>query len=574
VVGISSLVRAGVVAAGIAAGIATVLLARGHPDLSLAGDSSGASALQLAAGWGLIVAGVALAARRSTRRSGPLLVAAGFAWFAVEAANPEVGSPLVFTAGLLLAVACPALVAHAALAHSERRAHIDIAVIGAGYAVCLGVFGIATTVLNDPRAHGCLGCPDNLAYITGSTETADDVGRLALRLVCGWAIAAVVLIAWRIARSTTALRRRAAPVLVPAAAYLALVAYQCAHGISRGFLSNDPTDRRLWAAQGVALLGVAGGSAWERLRSARMRSELADLVVELGAMPAGRGVRDALARALGEPDLTLTYRSLSGDHWIDADGRPVEPPRAGAVTELAGDDGAVAVVGHRPGVLGDRALVREIARAALPALEHERLQAELKAQLAELRASRARIVAAGDAERRRLEGDLHDGAQQRIVALALDVRLARRQLARVTPEFDDELAAAEEDVRLAVAELREVAHGLHPHTLQESGLAAGLTALAEGEPRLTLAELPAERSATAAEFAAYQVVAETLRRVPDGEIEVRSSRAGDRLVLEVEADDEPAPVISLEDRIFALDGRLTIDRRGGRTTLRAELPCE
>lgn len=452
------LARAVVAAAGIGAGVAAVVAAREHPDLSIAGDAGLASAAQLAAGWALIAGGLVHAARRRGR-SGALLAAAGFTWFVAEAANPEVRSALLFTAGLLLAAATPALVVHAALAHATGRlsSRAEIIIVSAGYAVCAGVAGVLTGVVNDPLAHGCLDCPANLAYIGGSTDAGDDVTRVALWLVAGWAIAAVAFLVWRDVRASVPLRRLAAPMLAPAAVYAGLVAAANMHGIPRGFLSNDPTDRRLWAGQAIALIAVAAGAMWDRVRSARMRAELADLVVELDAVPAGRGVRDALARALGEPDLVLFYRAVSGSGWIDADGAAAELPSA--TTELTG----VAAVAHRPGALGDAELVREISRAALPALEHERLQAQLKSQIAELRASRARIVATADAERRRLEADLHDGAQQRIVALALDVRLARRQLARVTPDFDEQLGAAEEDLRLAVAELREVAHGLHPH---------------------------------------------------------------------------------------------------------------
>jgi signal transduction histidine kinase len=280
-------------------------------------------------------------------------------------------------------------------------------------------------------------------------------------------------------------------------------------------------------------------------------------------------VRDALARQLGEPDLTLVYRSVTRGEWIDGEGRPAGPPSTEATTRLGG----VALVGHRRGALHDAELVRDIARAALPAVEHERLRAELKAQLAELRVSRARIVETGDAERRRLERDLHDGAQQHIVALALDLRLTRRKLSRVTSEFDAQLATVEQDLLLAVAELREVAHGLHPHMLQESGLAAALLALAESDPRLAIEALPEERVGAAAEFAAYQVVAETVRRVPDGDVEVRGTLDGDRLVVEVHASHAPSSVVFLEDRVGALDGRLVVERDGTRTRLRAELPC-
>jgi len=570
-----SVARAGVATAGAALGIASVLVARRHPDVSLAGDAPWASVAQLLAGLGLVAAGLAHWARRPASRSGPLLAAAGLAWFLVEANDPEVGSSLIFTAGLVLFAACPALLAHAALAysHGRLRSRVEVVAVALGYAVGVGVVGLLAAALYDPRAQGCLDCPANLVHLGGSPGADHASERLGLWLVLGWAIIAVALLAWRIARASEARRRLTAPVLAPAAVYLALVAGDAAHGIGRGFQSNDPTDRRLWAAQTVALVAAALGTRWDRLRSVRMRRELARLVVELGAAPPSGGVRDALARALGEPDLILVYRGGETD-WIDGAGTPVALPQTSAVTQLTANGELLAAIGHRPGTLEDPGLVEEIARAARPALEHERLQAQVRAQLAELRASRARIVAAADAERRRLEHDLHDGAQQRIVALALDLRLARRHVTREAPALDGELATAEEDLRLAVAELREVARGIHPAMLEHSGLAAALLALAEEAPRLVVGELPQDRLAPAAESAAYHLVAEILRRAPGGRVEVRGRLRSGWLVLDVKSEGgQPDSLIDLEDRIGALDGRLTVERTGQRGTLRAELPC-
>jgi signal transduction histidine kinase len=570
-----SAARVGVAIAGAALGIASVVVARRHPDVSLAGDAPWASAVQLLAGWGLVAAGLAYWARRPASHSGPLLAAAGLAWFLVEANDPEVGSSLIFTAGLALFAACPVLLAHAALAysHGRLRSRVEVAGVALGYAVGVGVLGLLTAALYDPRAQGCLDCPANLVHLGGSPGADRASGRVGLWLVLGWAIIAVALLAWQIARASEARRRLTAPVLAPAALYLALVAGDAAHGIGRGFQSNDPTDRRLWAAQAVALVAVAVGTRWERLRSVRMRRELARLVVELGAGPPSGGVRDALARALGEPDLVLVY--CDGETgWVDGAGTPVAFPQTSAVTQLTANGELLAAIGHRPGALEEPELVEEIARAARPALEHERLQAQVRAQLGELRASRTRIVAAADAERRRLEHDLHDGAQQRIVALALDLRLARRHEPRAAPELDGELATAEEDLRLAVAELREVARGIHPVMLEHSGLAAALLALAEEAPRLVLGELPEDRLAPAAESAAYHLVAEILRRAPGGQVEVRGRLSRGRLLLDVESEaGQPDSLIDLEDRIGALDGRLTVERTGPRAALRAELPC-
>jgi hypothetical protein len=446
-------------------------------------------------------------------------------------------------------------------------------VVAIGYLAAVGVLGLLSATLYDPHAQLCLDCPANLVHLGGSADAQQTSERIGLWLVCGWALVAAAVLGWRIVGASGPRRARVAAVLGPAAVYLALVAADAAHGIGRGYQSNDPTDRRLWAGEAVALIFVALGTGWDRLMRVRTRRELTRLVAELGAARSSRGVRDALVRALGERDLVLMYPTETG--WIDSDGKPVVPPRISAVTYLMADGEPLAAIAHRPQAFDDSELVIEIARAARPALERERLEAEIRSQLRELRASRARIVTAADAERRRLERDLHDGAQQQLVALALDLRLVRRHATRAAPEVDDDLAAAEEGLRLAVADLRAVAHGIHPAILEQSGLAAALGALAEETPRLVLGELPDGRVPAAVESAAYQLVVETLRAAPDGSVEVRGQLTAGQLALEVASDTARLDsVIDIEDRIGALDGRLTVQQSGSHTTLVAELPCE
>jgi signal transduction histidine kinase len=567
---------AGVAIIAVALGIALVRVARSHPDLSLAGDAWWASVAELAAGWGLVAAGLAHWVRRPISRSGPLLAAAGLAWFLPEAAiDQDVGSAVAFTAGLVLSAACGPLLAHAALTYPQDRlgSRGEVVVVAIGYLAAVGMLGVLSTVLYDPRAQLCLDCPANLVHLGGSANAQQTSERLGLWLVCGWALVAAALLGWRIARVSQPRRARVAAVLSPAAVYLALLAVDAAHGIGRGYQSDDPADRRLWAGEAVALVFLALGTGWDRLRRVRTRRELTRLVAELGAARSSRGVRDALVRALGEPDLVLMYPIETG--WIDSDGEPVVLPRTSAVTRLMADGKPLAAIAHRPQALDDPELVVEIARAARPALDRERLEAEIRAQLQELRASRARIVTTADAERRRLERDLHDGAQQRLVALALDLRLARRHVTGEAPELDRDLAAAEEDLRLAVTDLRTVAHGIHPAILEQSGLSAALLALAEETPRLVLRELPNGRAPAAVESAAYQLVAATLRRAPDDAVEVRGQLTGGRLALEVASETGPLEsVVDLEDRIGALDGQLTVQRSDGHTMLVAELPCE
>jgi signal transduction histidine kinase len=559
--------KCAVAIAGVALGVGAVTIARHHPDLSLAGGAVWASVAQLAAGWGLLAAGLAHWARRPASRCGLLLAVAGLAWFIGEAANPEVGSALVFTLGLVLFAACPPLIAHASLVHGSVRSRAATAVVALGYLAGLGVLGVLSAALYDPAAQGCLECPVNLVHVGGSGDASQTSTRFGLWLLAAWGIVVVGLLVGRLVSASPAARRLSAPVLAPALVYLALVVADAAHGIGRGFTSNDATDRALWGAQALALVALSLGVTWERIRSARMRAEFARLIVELDR-PAS-GVRGALARALGEPELAVAYRSTGGG-WVDATGHALRlPPSA---TKLGSEEAPVAALLHGQGLLADPEFVAEIARAAGPALEHERLQADVRAQLAELRASRARIVAAADSERRRLEHDLHDGAQQRIVALALDLRLARRHITCEAPELDGDLGAAEDDLRLAVAELRDVARGIHPPMLEDGGLAAALQALGEDVPRLALGELPAGRLPAAAESAAYHLVAETLRGAPTGRVKVSARLAGTLLVVDVQPEAGlTESIVDAEDRIGGLGGRL-IDEDG--RVIRAELPCE
>ena len=208
--------------------------------------------------------------------------------------------------------------------------------------------------------------------------------------------------------------------------------------------------------------------------------------------------------------------------------------------------------------------------AAALALENERLQAEVRSRLEELRGSRARIVAAGDLERKRLERDLHDGAQQRLVALSLSLRLARLR----APE-SEELGRAEGELAAAIEELRELARGIFPAVLADDGLSAAVHALAEEAPvPVRVGAIPERRFDQALETAAYTVVAETVRAA-SGSVAVSALEAEGRLTIELETSSlNGLDVVALEDRLGALDGRLRVARDAERaTTVRVELPC-
>src|SRR5262249_8362903 len=229
------------------------------------------------------------------------------------------------------------------------------------------------------------------------------------------------------------------------------------------------------------------------------------------------------------------------------------------------------------GFLDDPALVEEVAAAARLALENERLQAETRAQLEDLRASRSRIVETGDAERLRLERDLHDGAQQRLVGLLLELRLARsRMVSSPDPALPGRIDEAEAELVAALGELRELAHGIFPAALAEEGLAAAVEALAEeAHISLTITAIPGERLARSGEAAGYFVVSETVRQTAASALMVSAERRNGRLIIDVKGDAEPEPIVDLEDRVGALDGTAKVVRgEDGQVTIRAEIPCE
>jgi signal transduction histidine kinase len=489
--------------------------------------------------------------------------------------NPGSDSAVAFTLGLVLQAACPPLVGQAALAYPDGRlrSRLERVAVAVAYGGAVLALGILPVLFFDPAATGCGECPANLLGVRDDAEAFAALARVGVWLGLGWTLLLLALLGWRLIRSTTARRRLLAPVLAPAIVYLSLVAWAFQHALDRGFLGIDAVDRRLWLGQAAALIALALGVSWEWVRGRRTRSALARLVVELAASPPPGGLGAVLADALGDASLKLLY-PLADGRRVDADGRPTGPGQGQTVTPLVRGGQPVALLAHRLGLLEDPGLVEQIAATARLALDNEQLQAQARAQLEDLRASRARIVERGDAERRRLERDLHDGAQQRLVSLALSLRLAR--LGPHTGRDVAGLEDAEAEIRQALAELRRLAHGLYPAALTEEGLGAALEALAEqASSPLALGPLPRERFDPKVEAAAYFVVAEILKRSGPGRAAVDAARGDGRLVLKIVTDQQPPQELTdLEDRVGALDGRLFVEHGlSGGTRIRAELPC-
>jgi signal transduction histidine kinase len=307
--------------------------------------------------------------------------------------------------------------------------------------------------------------------------------------------------------------------------------------------------------------------------------------LEPGASP-GR-LRDALARALGDSTLQLAFRQPGGAGHLDTSGQAVDadrPDSGRVVAPIAGSGGAVLV--YDVGLKLEPQLVKLTAAAASMALEHARLQAEVQAQLEQVRASRARLVEAGDAERRRLERDLHDGAQQRLVTLSLALGMARDRAAEADPELGSLIESASKEAREALTELRELARGIHPAVLTETGLSGAIQALVERSPvATTITAVPHGRYPAAIEATAYFVVSEALANVAkharaDG-AQVMIRKFPGRLLVEV-SDDGAGGALSeggsglrgLADRVASVGGVLRVDSPpGGGTRLEADIPC-
>ena len=552
--------------AAVAAGAVSVVVVRDEPGYSLSGRSPLWIAAGLSAGLALAGTGVAFVRRG---RFGLLAVAAALGWFLLGWNNPGAGSAFVFTAGLVLFLIGPPLVGHAALAYQGRSLEIPERIgLAAAYAGAVFVAGLLPALVFDP-ATSCGECPRNIVLASGDQGAYQVLNRAGVQAGLGWSLLLILLLGWRLARATPAARLLVAPVLVAAGAYLGLVAADFAYSLDRGFLSNDPLDRSLWRGEAGALLLLSAGAVWSRLRARRTRAALARIVVELAGSPAPGGLEAALARSLGDPRLRLAY-PLAGGRYVDAGGRDL--PVEASATPLVRDRNEIARLYHRPGLLDDPELVDAVARAARLALDHERLQAELRAQLEDLRASRARVLAAGDSERRRLERDLHDGAQQRLVGLSLELRLARVRAA--DPELEARIDEADAELRTALAEVRQVARGIFPAVLAEEGLAAAIESLAEESPTpMRIEELTEERLPAPVEAAAYALVADAVRSSRSPLLTVAVARAGAALVVEIGGAaglTKPA-----EDRVVAVEGAVrTVHGPDGAVTIRVEIPCE
>jgi signal transduction histidine kinase len=513
--------------------------------------------------------------RRPASRFGPLMVAAGFAIFLSTLAWANRALP--FTIGQAFDLLPAVLFLHVFLAFPDGRLRRDFerALVATGYVVAFGLELVG-------MALGGFGA-DNLLAVTAEPGLAGVLLQAQLIALSALALAGFAVLTAR--RRGAARPPRRAVVLMIDAFALALVMIAVLFGLAAVDGPAFETVRRL-TFFAIGLAPVAFLTALLRARLAR--SAVGDLVVELRGEPAPGALRDALARALRDPTLTLAYWLPQFRSWVDERGRSVAPPRAGrgrSIRLINRGGEPVAAIAHDPGLEDEPELLDAVSAAAAIAVENDRLHAELHARLEELRGSRGRVIEAGQRERARLERNLHDGAQQRLVAVSLELTLLERQFAS-QPGAGARLGRARQQIAMSLDELRTIAHGLHPAVVTGHGLAVALESLAATAPvpvRLDVAL--DERVPEAVEVAAYYLVSECLtnigRHAQATTAAIAVGREGARIVVEVTddgrggADTEAGSGLrGLADRVEAVDGRLRVwSPRGGGTRVRAELPC-
>lgn len=567
----------GVVATGVALVAAaqwTVLIAK--PDAVLAA--------LLVAGWAFLIGGLLVMWQRPGRFGVLLLLtAASFVLPTLQFTRV----PVLWTAGVALDSLFALLLVYLVLTFPQGRLSSRFDRLQVAITIGILVSAVGITTLYDPRLMGCPDCQPGLNLLLLRADPAlltTMVRGITLTIALAAALVGLRLL-HRLYRASPPARRVLAPVAIPAASWFLL------HTVTRVVRlftdivwdGNHPVTALSTFLLVLIPFGVAVGLLRERAR----RSRVGDLVVELGARPQNEDMRDAIARTLGDPSAEVGFWVQDTGRYVSPAGEPLQlpPPPGRVATHVEGRGQPLAVIVHDTALLDEPRLVDSVSAAARFAVENERLHNELLAKLEEVRASRARIVEAGDVERRRIERNLHDGAQQQLIALGLQLRTLGGRPG-VDAGVREGLDAAVERARSALAELRELAHGLHPSILTDEGLPAALEYLAERAPCPVDLDVEQLRLPPPVEATAYYVAAEALSNVAKysgaSSAHVALSRRNGQVVVSVTDDGVGGASIAqgtglrgLSDRVAAAGGVLTVTSPPGRgTTVTAEIPCE
>jgi signal transduction histidine kinase len=543
--------------------------------------------LTLLVGASLIVCGLASWQARRENRLGPMMVLTGFAWFA-GLLSEATDAPL-YTIGVAVEYLFVAGFVYIVLSFpsGQLRGTVDRVLVVAAVAGALGLQTAAMLFASGKGLRCGGGCGENLIQVFHDNGLA--VALLDLQRLLGAALTltALSLLTIRWTRASRPERRELAWVLLAGNVTLIALAVTVVDDLLGTPLQSTPA--KVWFLT-LAFVPVAIVATFVRRRLAR--GSVAGLVVELGVPTAPADLRAALARALGDPSLELAYWFPAEARYVTGDGRPVEVPgpesgRRSTSVERGGTP--IAMLLHDPALEHNSGLVQSVCAAASLALENERLHAELRARLVELDASRGRLVEATDAARRRIERNLHDGTQQRLVSIAMSLGLLESKLAPNEAAAVPIVREARTALTLALEELRELTQGIHPTLLVERGLPVALEELCRraGLPAHLTVDLDV-RLPDQVETAAYYFASEALSNAVKHShgSEVRIEVAYDKTTLTVEVTDDGiggaaingagsgSGLRGLADRVEALGGQFTISSPPGRgTRLRAEIPC-
>jgi signal transduction histidine kinase len=541
-----------------------------------AAASAAAMAAFLIAGLGLVVAGWLAARDPGTGWLSALCVLASAAWLAPALVGWEGGPPLVRSLGIIATPFLVPVLAHLVLAAPTGR--VRGVRRRTAVATTYGLTTLASVgyvISWDPfwDRYCWSDCTDNALLLAGDPVRTRLIEQAWLSTVVAVGVLTLVAAFWRLATATAIARAVGWPVIVPAALASTLEAvYAVARLANRAEGPDRELFMRSFLARATALTALTAGVLWFLWRRRRRAAGFVTLVNELDRSAGTGSLQATLSRAVGDPSLTVAYWLPRIERYVNRSGQQVHPRAepGRALTSIVRDGAPLAVVSHERDILDDHTLRQRVGSAALLAIDNERLAAELLAHLEDLRASQRRIVAAADHARRRIERDLHDGAQQRLLAVLYELRLARSEPTR----HDHDAAALDaliDTAQQSLAELRDLAHGIFPAILEEAGLEAALWTLADQATTMVqIGTMPDRRLPAATEQVAYLVVTETVAatRPGAGGLSIDASLRGDTLVLDLDGPQAP-PSQYLLDRIGACDGSLTHQARA----LHVEVPC-
>ncbi len=542
-----------------------------------AGASPLSATLDLIGGSGLVLAGTGLILTGTRTRSGWVAVLAGICWLAADWVGWQGGIVVVRTLATAAAFFFLPLILHLVAVQRRPQARgLMRRLVLPGYVLAL-LLALAYLLFRDPRTdlYCWSNCADDLLLLRDVPVLGDALRFGVPAFETAVAACIVAVAALTLSRATGASRRLMSPILIPAV-FVALGG--AAHGIALLIDPHEgprfPLHVAIYQVRALGVAVLAAGLGWSVIQAWRSRLAVVRLAADLGSTPSS-GTVPAIAAEAGDPSLEFLYWLPDQGRYVDASGQfraaPEEAGRSVLRIMLAGR--LIGLALYDPGAVEEGDLDRLLGPAARLALENERLRAELLAKVDETRASRARIVAAGDAARAVAERDLHDGAQQALLAVLYELRAAARTAQEAgEDEAADALRTDIEEAEAVLADLREIAHGIYPAVLADAGLRAALRSLADtADVPVAVREITSERLPLAAERAGYAVVAEAVEvatSIGAQELSVRANRDDDRLVLEIGglgADVVPA----IADRVSAADGAWSME--GG--MLRVWIPC-